>query len=208
MLFQKSFKDIDIIEIRERTRILFIDDQSRKDIVDYLKEEGWTARAINDIRAIEIPEIKDSHIICVDIKGIGVKLKKENEGLDIAASIKKRFPYKKVILYSSQATHDFFHEANNLIDRRIYKSSGDNEIFRNEIEELAKEIFNWSNMALSSFNLIKSHLPAEITYEKYQKILQKILNKRNISEKIIYQYLPVAANTAQILSLILQIFKK
>ena len=52
-------------------------------------------------------------------------------------------------------------------------------------------------MALSSFNLIKSHLPAEITYEKYRKILQKILNKRNISEKIIYQYLPVAANTAQ-----------
>jgi pimeloyl-CoA synthetase len=206
-MFKKKIIDIDGDAIRKKTRILFIDDQSRKDIVDYLKEEGWIARAINDIKAIDTTDINDSHIICVDIKGVGVKLNKENEGLDIAASIKKRYPYKKVILYSSQATHDIFHEANNLVDRRIHKSSGDYEIFRNEIEELSKDIFNWSNMSISSYNVIKNQLPSEITFDKYQKILQKILRERNISEGIIGKYLPIAANAAQVLSLILQIFK-
>ena len=143
MFFTKQIKETTIEDIKAKTRILFIDDQSRNDIVEYLDNEGWSARWISDIKAIDIPDILDSHIICVDIKGVGQKLNKENEGLDIAASIKKRYPQKKVILYSSQASHNIFHEANVLIDRRIHKSSGDYEIFRNEIEDLSKEIFKF-----------------------------------------------------------------
>jgi DNA-binding NarL/FixJ family response regulator len=205
----KVFREVKQLQLKKKTRILFIDDQDRCDIINYLKEEGWQARLLQDkdFKAIDNTEIKDAHIICVDIKGVGVQLKKENEGLDIAASIKKRFPQKKIILYSSQATHDIFHEANSLIDKRIFKSSGDFEIFRNDIESLSKDIFNWDNMVLYSFNYFKDSLPSDMTFEKFQSRLKKIIKSKSIDETIISSKLSVAANVAQIISLILLSFK-
>ena len=207
-MLRRSFPDLSGTVLKEKTRVLFIDDESRKDISDYLFEEGWTARQLNDIelKAIDNKEIHDAHIICVDIKGVGSQLKKEHEGLDIAASIKNRFPQKKVIIYSSQATHNIFHEANNLVDRRIHKSSGDYEIFRNEIESLSREIFNLDSMSLYSYNLIQEQLSPDITFEKYKKILLKIINRKKYNTISISEVLSLGANTAQIISLIIQVF--
>ena len=208
IFFAKNFKNLSITQIKEKTRILFIDDQSRDDIIDYLKEEGWTAHLLKDteFKAIDNSEIKDHHIICVDIKGVGIALKKEKEGLDIAVSIKKNYPHKKVILYSSQATHDIFHEANDLIDKRIYKSSGDFEVFKDAIEVLGKEIFNWENMVLFSYNKYKEYFPADVTIEKYKKIIQKLVATGSINVHTISKKLSIAANIAQILHFMLQVF--
>jgi pimeloyl-CoA synthetase len=206
-MFNKKINDTPINEIKEKIRILFIDDQDRKDIIDYLDNEGWKARWITDLKAIDSPDITDTHIICVDIKGVGQKLNKEYEGLDIAASIKKRYPYKKVILYSSQATHDIFHEANSLVDKRIHKSSGDFEVFRNDIEDLSKEVFNWSTLAIKVYTLYRKELPHDLSYEKFEGNLRKIVKESNISESIVSKYIPIAGTVAQIISLILQAYR-
>lgn len=207
-MFTKRFKELSNVVLKDKTRVLFIDDESRKDIIDYLFEEGWNSRQLadKDMKAIDNKDISDSHIICVDINGVGTHMKKEHEGLDIAASIKKRYPQKKVILYSSQATHNIFHEANTLVDRRIHKSSGDYEIFRNEIESLSKELFNWETMTFYSYNLVKEQLSSDITYDKYKKILLKSIKQKKYDTDSISGLLSLGVKTAEIVSLIIKVF--
>ena len=40
-MLRRSFPDLSGTVLKEKTRVLFIDDESRKDIIDYLFEEGW-----------------------------------------------------------------------------------------------------------------------------------------------------------------------
>ena len=140
MFFKKKkiFRNLSIEEIKEKTRVLFIDDQNRNDIIEYLSKSGWKCRQLfeRDFDTLDAIDIKDSQIICVDINGVGEKLGKNN-GLDIVKSIKTKTPNKKIIIYSSQTTQNIFHEAVDLADKKIFKSAGDFEVFKNAIEELS-----------------------------------------------------------------------
>ena len=128
MFFKKKniFRNLSIEEIKEKTRVLFIDDQNRNDIIEYLSKSDWKCRQLfeRDFDTLDAIDIKDSQIICVDINGVGEKLGKNN-GLDIVKSIKTKTPNKKIIIYSSQTTQNIFHEAVDLADKKIFKSAGD-----------------------------------------------------------------------------------
>ena len=154
MFFKKKniFRNLSIEEIKEKTRVLFIDDQNRNDIIEYLSKSDWKCRQLfeRDFDTLDAIDIKDSQIICVDINGVGEKLGKNN-GLDIVKSIKTKTPNKKIIIYSSQTTQNIFHEAVDLADKKIFKSAGDFEVFKNAIEELSKTIFSWDEMVLTSY---------------------------------------------------------
>lgn len=99
MFFKKKniFRNLSIEEIKEKTRVLFIDDQNRNDIIEYLSKSDWKCRQLfeRDFDTLDAIDIKDSHIICVDINGVGEKLGKNN-GLDIVKSIKTKTPNKKL----------------------------------------------------------------------------------------------------------------
>lgn len=62
-------------DLKANTKILFIDDQ-RFNYVDALKEkDGWkNITRISDASSISQFEIKEAHIIFVDIQGVGKKL--------------------------------------------------------------------------------------------------------------------------------------
>ena len=156
---KRLLKNHDIDHLKKITRILFIDDEDRTRLINYLDREGWQARQVIDLNSMENIDLKDSHIVFTDIMGIGKLLEKENEGLDIVVSIKKKFPEKKVALYSSKSTHDIFHEANDLVDKRIFKRSGDFEQFRLTAEELSKKCFSWDFVIHEIFEKIKGDLP-------------------------------------------------
>ncbi len=149
----------DVAQLKSMTRILFIDDEDRTRLLNYLEREGWHARQIRDLCRLEDVDLRDSHIVFVDIMGIGKALEKENEGLDVVVSIKRKFPEKKVVLYSSRSTHDIFHEANELADKRIYKRSGDLEQFILTAEELSRRCFSWDHVVHEIFEKIKNQLP-------------------------------------------------
>lgn len=209
MLFKRkfNFNDISIDDIKKKTRILIIDDESREDVIQYLNKDNWHARQIYDLDSFDSIELKDAHIICIDIKGVGKKLYKLGEGLDLTVSIKKKYPEKKIIQYSSQSTHDWFHEANDYLDKRIHKSSGDLEVFSNSVEELAKNCFNWNDVVLSSFKFAKKSFTQSMRYEDYSAQLRIIMEKNKFMDsEFINKYIPVGANIAQILSLILQMY--
>ena len=161
MFFKKKniFRNLSIEEIKEKTRVLFIDDQNRNDIIEYLSKSDWKCRQLfeRDFDTLDAIDIKDSQIICVDINGVGEKLGKNN-GLDIVKSIKTKTPNKKIIIYSSQTTQNIFHEAVDLADKKIFKSAGDFEVFKNAIEELSKTIFSWDEMVLTSYENVKPYM--------------------------------------------------
>ncbi len=204
---QITERDLSIDDIKQKTRILIIDDESREDLVNYLKRDGWACRHKYDIESLEDVDIKDSHIICVDIRGVGKALNKADEGLDLLLSIKKKYPQKKTIQYSSQSTHNYFHEANSYTDKRIHKSSGDLEVFSSAIEELALTCFNWNHMVAHTYNAYKNNLPEDMAYDVFEKQLKRIVSTNRSGEPdYINKALSVGANVATILSMILQLY--
>ena len=190
---KRDFRSLTLEEIKDKTRVLFIDDQDRKDIIDYLSKSGWKCRQLfeKDFDTFDSIDIRDSHIICVDINGVGGKLGKNN-GLDIVKSIKAGYPNKKQIIYSSQSTQDIFHEAVDMADKKILKSAGDYEVFKNSIEDLAKTIFNWEEMVHSSYEMVKPYFGVAFTEEKYRKTIEKAGANKKLTEEQLSSMLKIS----------------
>jgi len=207
MFSQKKsiFIDKNLSEIKDITRILFIDDQDM-DIIKSIQSQGWKIKHLYDLNDLNNPDFIDSHIVCVDIKGVGKNLQFKGEGLDLAKTIKERHPSKKIILYSSQSTHDIFNNALDIVDRRVFKD-GQTYPFILAIEELAKERFNWTDYIKNiytnyrkdfgkeiDFNTFKTKMESFYQYNPEEIDKQKIANFANIS-------LSVAGNIASLLGL-------
>ncbi len=199
--------DLPIERLQDITRVLFIDDEDRSDVIDYLHEERWHCRQIFDLDSVENAELKDAHIICIDIRGVGLKLSKEKQGLDIVLSVHSRYPEKKIILYSSSAIHDIFHKANDIVDKRIYKRSGDLEVFRSAIEELSRKCFVWNEVVSNAFKQIKSHLPPSMTEDEFSKVLTAAVTaRRPWSIDKLTRVLAAGVKVAQVIQLVIQLF--
>ena len=128
-------------ELKLRTNILFIDDESFKIVSILKKTEGWiNTKSIKDIHSPSEPEIRWAHIIFVDVNGVGGNLF-NNQGLGVAQEIKKRYPEKRVVLYSAETKHDAFSEAWDVVDARLPKNA-DPIVFITKVESFAKSIFN------------------------------------------------------------------
>lgn len=99
-LKRRSFRRDSVDRIKEKTRVLFVDDREFE-VVDILKNAGWqNIDYKNDIDNIGCDIVKNSDVIFVDVNGVGKKLFR-NEGIGLAAAIKKRYPKKRVIIYSA-----------------------------------------------------------------------------------------------------------
>ena len=83
--------------------------------------------------------VMDSHILFVDIQGVGVKLGFKEEGLGLAFSLKKKYPEKKVIIYSTHTTGDRFHDALRTVDTFLSKNAEPFE-FQELIEQYSAEL--------------------------------------------------------------------
>lgn len=69
-----------IDEIKSICKILFIDDKAFP-LIDILKTAGWACtKRIKDAESLDQTEIKEAHILIVDIQGVGKKLKFKDEG--------------------------------------------------------------------------------------------------------------------------------
>lgn len=105
-------------------RILFIDDQHTKfKMVSILKKSGWkNTNSVKDITDLDDYKAKEADIIFVDINGVGKTLFKD-EGLGLASALKKKYPEKKIIIYSSETKGDRFHKALREVDDCLSKNA-------------------------------------------------------------------------------------
>lgn len=142
---EKKSSALSIDGMKAQTHILFIDDDKKFKIVSILKKAGWKNTSFfpnPDIKDINTEKIRNAHIIFVDIKGVGTTMY-DNEGLDLVVDLKKKYPEKKVVMYSSVQEHSLFHEAINMADDRIPKNSYP-AVFVSVIEKLSEDL--WKNV--------------------------------------------------------------
>lgn len=174
------FNELTPDELKNRTNVLFIDDQQRDDVIKRLNSEGWHCEQLleKDLSAIDIPIIKHSHIICIDIKGVGKQLGLKNEGLDLLIQVQKHFPEKKTILYSSESKHQAFHPAFRSADAYIEKSSEDYSMFYDKIRKLSEELFSWETNLKSIYKTVKIQQP-QLSYDRFEKSMYKLLQSKN-----------------------------
>ena len=142
---KKNATTLTIDGIKAQTNILFIDDDKKFKIVSILKKAGWKNTSFfpnPDVTDINAEKIRNAHIIFVDIKGVG-KTMYEDEGLGLVVDLKKKYPQKKVVIYSAIPEHKLFHEAVKLADDQLSKNSQP-AVFVSLIESLAEDI--WKNV--------------------------------------------------------------
>ena len=121
----KDFKSQNLIEKNKlKTCILFIDDQHKDyKMVSILQKAGWNnTKSIKDLTDLDDPKVLEADIIFVDINGVGRKLF-DDEGLGLASALKKKYPFKKIVLYSAENTGDRFHKAIRDVDDCLSKNA-------------------------------------------------------------------------------------
>lgn len=131
----------DELEIRKKlTNILFVDDDTKFKIIKILNVAGWiNTKIIKDVDNPDSDLVKNSHILFVDINGVGIKMGFNDEGLGLANYLKKKYPKKKVILYSTESGGNRFHEALRKVDDFLYKNADPSE-FQEIIEQFSAEV--------------------------------------------------------------------
>ena len=124
--------------LKATTKILFIDDHHTEyKIVSILKKAGWTkTKSVKDVTDLDSTVVTESDIIFVVINGVGLELF-EDQGLGLASALKKKYPQKKIIIYSAETSGDRFHQALREVDHCLPKNA-DAYQFINLIENLLK----------------------------------------------------------------------
>ena len=128
-------------DLKKICRILFIDD-GEFDVPDILTNSGWkNTKKLSDVESLDSLDILEADIIFVDISGVGRKLRFSDEGLGLISALKKKYPHKKVVVYSAQRSGDRFHKGLSDADARLAKNA-DPFQFESLVEEFAKEAFS------------------------------------------------------------------
>lgn len=193
-------------ELKQKIHILIIDDK-KNDLDKNLIKHGWATTSIRDLDSYEQPELKSSQIICIDINGVGAKLGcSDEEGMGLAAQIKKLYPEKKIILYSSEKDHNIFSDSLNNVDRRLNKT-GEFYPFYTAVKELAEEIYNWDNCIEYIYGKYQKAFEKKISFNEFKELLVSGTTNQSISANEIIKITGIAieyaSNIAKIITLCL-----
>lgn len=197
-LFRKpnKFKETRTIEeLKQLTRILFVDDTDQSDLIAYLKSEGWDAEHIFDIEQISARNVQNANLLFIDVMGVGAKLKLK-DGQDLIKLLKETYPSKKIVMYSTNQLQDFSHPGFEMADKRIVKR-GSYDVFISTIMEMSKKMFDWNEVIKLSYDKIKPFLQFEVTQDQYEKILQSSLKGNNINKEKIVKALRIGYDIFQ-----------
>lgn len=111
-------------DIREKSHILFIDDQLYT-ITKLLGRNGWrNVKLVKDVNRIDDNDVMDADVILVDIVGVGESMGFPDQGLGLAKALKTEYGNsKKIVIYSQEEKGDRFHPALNQADMCVKKST-------------------------------------------------------------------------------------
>lgn len=124
----------DVSSLKITSQILFIDDEEFN-VIKMLEKAGWkNIRKMPDIVDFDCSDLRNANIVFVDIKGVGIELGFKNEGIGLAAEIKRRYPNKGVIIYSATPEHPLFDPDIDMVDGKLSKNAEPIE-FQNMIEQ-------------------------------------------------------------------------
>ena len=194
-------------EIKAICKIVFIDDRSFP-IIDILKTNGWrNIQRLKDVDALDQQEIREAHILFVDIQGVGKKLKLQDEGLGLLIALKTKYPNKKIIAYSAedQGQVKAFHQGLDIADSRMSKNASSYE-FEFKIEKFSKEIFTLEECVKRISELLSKELGSSPSTNEIVDKLNKIYHKSDYSLESISKIFNIqnASNIATIIELFMK----
>lgn len=135
-------KSLSIDEIKRRTQILFVDDESFDDyLLTNIRQAGWNVRQLKDIHDLDSEEIRSATIIFMDYKGVGAALTPSEEGIGLMKALRHKYPNKHIIFYSGYAGFIPGHEVHGIANAWIQKNS-DPYIYIERIEVAARTIYD------------------------------------------------------------------
>lgn len=202
---QKIIAPRSVSDIKQLARVLVIDDRKPK-LVHDLEKEGWHVRYLKDLDRYENTELIDSHIICLDIVGVGQKLRCD-DGMGLVEGIKEKYPQKRILLYSSVREHDIFDDAIDLVDVRVFKDGQPYQFIR-AVEQLGLQAFDWKHCVKAIYERFGPMLGREMSLEDFEKRFTKCIRANGQLDiqgiaKFALVGIDVAANMAQLATFVL-----
>lgn len=201
---KKIFTTKSLAELKDLTRILFIDDQET-DLVPALIKEGWRVKYMDDLDSYNNTDLVDSQIVCVDIKDVGIKLNKPDEGLGLVKDIKAKYPEKKVILYSSVPNHDIFDDAIDLVDKKLFKD-GQVHPFDAAITELSYKSYDWDSIINDVYFRCRSEFGIELSLTDFNEKMKKSISGNEIDLDKIIKITQAGVNVAKTIRILITPF--
>lgn len=172
-------------ELKNITKIIFIDDKAFKVINNIKEKDGWkNISKIVDVDSLAQTEIQEAHIIFVDIQGVGKKMNFNDGGLGLIVALKKEYPDKKIVMYSaeSQGQIDAFHPAAELVDARLRKTVSLYE-FSSTVERLAKEAFCLDNCVKHLKVVLRQEFSIDKDEAEITKVITDLYNNEGYKNK-------------------------
>jgi hypothetical protein len=134
---KKKTEISNVSNLKEKVNILFIDDEPF-DYIETIKEAGWNASQMFEVKNLDDEQLKRSHIIFLDYVGVGKILTPSQQGIGLLKEIKRKYSNKIVIFYSGHAGFSLGQEFK-IADDWMPKNS-DAYVFLQKIEENAQKI--------------------------------------------------------------------
>lgn len=183
---EKPLPTHSVEDLKQIVKILFVDDSSVK-MADWLeKKDGWrNVTKIKDVSSLSQKEVREAHIIFVDIQGVGKAMNFKEEGLELIVALKERYPEKKIVMYSAESNGqiDAFHKAGDLVDGRLRKSADLYE-FSTMTERLAKDAFCFDNCVLHICEVLRKELKVEKSKTEVERVVKQIYNDNLYEDKL------------------------
>lgn len=173
-----------IDDLKNITKVLFIDDQSFRIVQDLKEKDGWkNVSRIRDVDSLTQSEVKDAHIIFVDIQGVGKKMGFQDEGMGLIEALRQTYPEKKIIMYSAESKGkiDALHPSGNLVDYRLRKTAKRYE-FESVIEQFAKESFYLDNCIIHIKETLQRELGVSKSENEIKEIIEKVYSSGKMSD--------------------------
>jgi len=126
------------VNLKATCQILFIDDEKLPTLIKTLQKSGWkNIKRIGDTADLDAIDIRNANIVFVDVLGVGKIFQFRNEGIGLAAAIKKKYPNKGVVIYSATSEHKIFDPDLDVVDARLSKNAEPIQ-FSNMIEKYGR----------------------------------------------------------------------
>lgn len=116
--------ELSVDQIKNELKVMFVDDK-KFNVVDLLKKSGWKQVLYKrDILDIDSLEIREAHVIFLDINGVGLAMGFHNQGMGLCGALKRKYgDRKRVVLYSGETSGDIFDNDARMADDTLKKDS-------------------------------------------------------------------------------------
>ncbi|GLQ19931.1 hypothetical protein ACFFUB_04680 [Algimonas porphyrae] len=210
LLFPKTLSDADVVPISEThlrsiSKIAVIDDEPFEHIVSLTNGYGFSIRQFDDIDSPIL--MGDRDLIVCDIKDVGKVMNSRDEGYALIEEIKKHYPTKPIIIYSSKAFNVKKQKYSKYIDEAVFKGDFDTQEWANLFDRMLNEsmafVPGWKRLRLQ---MLDDGVPV-IEVAKVESKLVQFYNKKGRSSSPSFNDLRVLSEKDALISALTEFVK-